>query len=54
MDCFILEGRKVMYRVWMAILILFSRHLASLTPAARMNELILLYFYVCFYFYRDF
>ncbi|XP_057372879.1 GTPase-activating protein skywalker-like isoform X1 [Daphnia carinata] len=30
MDCFLFEGRKVMYRVWMAILLLFHRHLASL------------------------
>ncbi|XP_046461837.1 GTPase-activating protein skywalker-like isoform X1 [Daphnia pulex] len=35
MDCFMFEGRKVMYRVWMAILILFHRHLTSLSPNDR-------------------
>ncbi len=37
MDCFLFEGRKVMYRVWMAILILFHRHLNSLSPNNRMT-----------------
>ena len=37
MDCFMFEGRKVMYRVWMAILILFQRHLTSLSPNNRNN-----------------
>jgi len=35
MDCFICEGRKVMYRVWMAILMLFHRHLTSLPANSR-------------------
>jgi len=35
MDCFICEGRKVMYRVWMGILLLFHRHLTSLPVASR-------------------
>ena len=26
MDCFLCEGRKVMYRIWMAVLILFQRN----------------------------
>lgn len=39
MDCFICEGRKVMYRVWMAILLLFHRHLTSLTSDTRMKPI---------------
>jgi hypothetical protein len=37
MDCFMFEGRKVMFRVWMAILILFHRHLTSLSPNDRIE-----------------
>lgn len=45
MDCFLFEGRKVMYRVWMAILLLFHRHLASLPPNNRKRDSFIMFFF---------
>jgi len=36
-DCFLCEGRKVLYRVWIALLVLFQRHHSSIARTKTMN-----------------